>query len=91
MAKTWDYVAKADVVRALDLHCKRVDGLAIYEDGWSDKCIADTLGIERQWVTNMRVKIVGKLPNAPGTAGGDPFEQINALRARIERLEQKII
>jgi hypothetical protein len=74
-------------------HCVNVDGHAVYDDGWSDHKIIETLrestpSISKRNVENLRVNIIGRLAPSPGSrfTSAELINRLDWMTTRIEEL-----
>lgn len=82
--------------KLIEAHCmKDGDGHATWEDGWSDKKVADDLDISESSVSNIRRGLIGNLRTR--TSGPNTSERLERLEQqtanltdRITRLEKKL-
>ena len=77
---------RTDAVKLLDAHLKKVEGTEffVYDDGVSDKSIADAFGVGHYVIRNMRLATHGELAPAAVRTIADTQNIAN----RIERLEK---
>ncbi len=75
-------VAVADMLR---LHCKKVNGFAEYEEGWSDERVCELLPPATTTnVANLRVELIGKFrPSSVSTLSAMKYEK---MEQDIEKL-----
>lgn len=63
-------------------HCIAVDGVAVFEDNWSDQRVVDEIGtVTLTNVENLRKSMLGPL------AKPDPVPTLESLSQRIKALE----
>ena len=69
---------------------RRDDGLYEYRDGWSDAKIADTMQVKIGVVQRLRGAEFGSLHQTAQNVAPINSNHFNALRRRIERIEQAL-
>lgn len=68
---------KFELIALLAKVCKKVDGHAVYDEGWNDKAVSDEVGLHIDAVKYFRTQGIGPVRKF----GKD------SIHARVERLE----
>lgn len=77
----------------LDKVCKTVDKHSVYEDGWDDQRVAESLGIARHHVKYRRTQVFGPSAKPIGGSGvhKNLTDRVEELERRMHRMEQLLL
>src|SRR5215467_13070081 len=81
--------------KIIEAHCKKVDGYAAYEEGWSDEKVAAVavetseprFSFNKSHVETLRRSVIGNFPKQK-TVDSITIEKIAELERRIQNLEE---
>jgi hypothetical protein len=73
----------------IDGHCRLIEGFAVYDDGWSDRRIADQMKVRTDFIHNHRRKLIGNLqPVPPAEVKKTLLEKMAAQQLIVDALMQ---
>lgn len=88
--RTRHVLKQAQVIQLYQLlkqHCRTVDGFAVYEEGWSDKAVAEAFGCTPANVAGVRVGTLGGLRPLSSAARTALDRRLDELETEVEALK----
>ena len=80
------YETVVEIGICIKQHCALSGGIAVYENGWSDKAIATRFNAAESTVTNLRLKLIGELIRSSNSVVTTET-QLTTLEVRLAKLE----
>lgn len=80
-----------EIFKMIDANGTRIGNKFSYNAGWSDKQVADKIGVQPSCVTYRRLRTFGELVNGLVVADDPSIEaRLTHLEARLTKLETKL-